>query len=433
MGSRFQSKSAHMADIKGKRIKYDEDDPVQLIEEDDSRKILNPTKQIVEKLIQMTPYQWRIQDRITANDMGNVKFMFNFSYEGDLNYVLRKGSFHYNFCMFVLVRWEPKVHDDYPWIIAFWVCLVGIPLHLWTVRNLRNIGGRLRHVNTMELEEGRMLIDVDFRLPLKFKRKGSITGGRRACHSARQPSLREQHHYDYQPRATFVPSSNQTNRRSPNGPDVYSFCAGGERFSHTDRIIRRKDERPRGHQYNGSRFGSKPYDRHLDCNTKQRWLRDRDAARSLSFSPNVVHDAGADTAIIGALSDMEIIEQTDETMLEREVQKDNLLGVDLMEMEDLNNPHILQVFEVVCDESMSANRVKSGKKMCASLGIHSKKNVFLRRGSPHQRSAKSSALVIQDGTEKTKRSCHVDSKEIRASPSTSDGLMSSRNSLKRHL
>lgn len=65
--------------------------------------------------------------------------------------------------MFVLVRWKPIVHDDYPWIILFWVQLVGFPLHLWTDDNLRNIGGRLGHVDTLELTEGRMLIDIDSR------------------------------------------------------------------------------------------------------------------------------------------------------------------------------------------------------------------------------------------------------------------------------
>lgn len=50
------------------------------------------------------------------------------------------------------------MHDDYPWIIPFWVEITGIPLHLWTVKN---IGGRLGHIDTMELSAGRLLIDVD--------------------------------------------------------------------------------------------------------------------------------------------------------------------------------------------------------------------------------------------------------------------------------
>ena len=178
-----------MADIKGKRICYDHDDePIQLTDEDDSPtikdyrmsligKILNPKKQSVVKLIQTMPAQWKMQDRITANDLGSGKFLLNFMNEDDLQSVLRQGPFHYNFCMFVLVRWEPVVHDDYPWIIPFWIEITGIPLHLWTIKNLRNIGGRLGHIDTVELSAGRMLIDVDTRKPLTFTRKIASPGG----------------------------------------------------------------------------------------------------------------------------------------------------------------------------------------------------------------------------------------------------------------
>lgn len=171
-----------MADLKGKGILYEDDDaPIRLIEHEGAHiikefrmsligKVLNPKKQNVEKLIQTMPAQWGMQDKITANDLGNGKFLFNFTSEEDINTVLRQGPFHYNFCMFVLVRWEPIVHDDYPWIIPFWVTLVGMPLHLWDDRNLRNIGSRIGHVHTIELTEGRMLIEVDSRKPLRFKR-----------------------------------------------------------------------------------------------------------------------------------------------------------------------------------------------------------------------------------------------------------------------
>ncbi|KAF8108667.1 hypothetical protein N665_0105s0020 [Sinapis alba] len=117
------------------------------------------------------PTQWKMEDRITANDLGNGKFLFNFSSEEDIQKFLRQGIFHYNFCMFVLVRWEPIVHDDFPWIIPFWVEITGIPLHLWIVKNLKNIGGKLGHVDTMELSAGRLIIDVDTRKPLVFTKK----------------------------------------------------------------------------------------------------------------------------------------------------------------------------------------------------------------------------------------------------------------------
>ncbi|KAL0680150.1 hypothetical protein Bca4012_008131 [Brassica carinata] len=189
MGSSFLMKSAHQADVKGKGILYEDDDdvPIKLVDRDDSYlikefglsligKILNHRKQSVEKLLQTMPAQWGLADKITANDLGNGKFLLNFTTEEDLNFVLQQGPFHYNFCMFVLVRWEPIVHNDYPWIIPFWVHLIGFPLHLWTDTNLRNIGGRIGHIDTLELTEGRMLIEVDSRQPLKFSRKVEYEG-----------------------------------------------------------------------------------------------------------------------------------------------------------------------------------------------------------------------------------------------------------------
>lgn len=136
-------------------------------------KILNPKKQNVEKLLQSMPSQWGMQDRITANDLGNGRFLFNFTLEDDLNLVLSKGPFHYNYCMFVLVRWEPVIHDDYAWTIPFWVVLFGIPLHLWNLNNLKSIGGRLGHIDldSIQVAEGRMLINIDSRLPPKFSMK----------------------------------------------------------------------------------------------------------------------------------------------------------------------------------------------------------------------------------------------------------------------
>lgn len=107
------------ADNKGKGILYEDDyQPIKLLDRDDSYvikdfgkaligKILNPKKQSVDKLLQKMPEQWGLLDRITASDLGNGKFLFNFMTEEDLNSVLRQGPFHFNFCMFVLVRWEP--------------------------------------------------------------------------------------------------------------------------------------------------------------------------------------------------------------------------------------------------------------------------------------------------------------------------------------
>ena len=59
---------------------------VKLIDRDDSfvikefgltliGKILNPKKQNMEKLLQTMPSQWGLAERITANDLGNGKFL----------------------------------------------------------------------------------------------------------------------------------------------------------------------------------------------------------------------------------------------------------------------------------------------------------------------------------------------------------------------
>lgn len=72
---------------------------------------------------------------------------------------------------------ETRVHNDYPWIIPFSIRLISVPLHLWTVKNMKNIGSRLGHVDTLELTEDCMLIDVDTRRPLKFSRKAESPEG----------------------------------------------------------------------------------------------------------------------------------------------------------------------------------------------------------------------------------------------------------------
>ena len=96
MGSSHRNHSAHMADIKGKGILYDDDDePIKLTSQDDPTildefslsligKILNPKKQNVEKLLHKMPLHWGLADRITANDLGNGKFLLNFTTEEDL-------------------------------------------------------------------------------------------------------------------------------------------------------------------------------------------------------------------------------------------------------------------------------------------------------------------------------------------------------------
>ncbi|KAG2252859.1 hypothetical protein Bca52824_082995 [Brassica carinata] len=339
MGSYYRQRSSHMVDLKGKGILYEDDDtPIKLTDQDDTLivnefslsligKILNPKKQNFEKLLQKMPSQWGMADRITANDLGNGKFLINFTSEEDLSFVLRQGPFHFNFCVFGLVRWEPIVHDDYPWIIPFKVQVIGIPLHLWTDKNLRNIGARLGHVHvdTLDVAEGRMLVDVDTRRPLKFSRKvetkdgdevtikikyemlfkhcstcGMLTHEKDNCPSVsdmrsrlqphterpgiftrmqlpQEQSQRHNSHNDHRANALsrygqHMETSTRNSVSSGYGEDDRKYAqrkpySGEIQGTHADRIVRRHSDLSRSNRYGGSRASKGPYDRHQ----KQNW------------------------------------------------------------------------------------------------------------------------------------------------------------------
>ncbi|KAG5415186.1 hypothetical protein IGI04_002753 [Brassica rapa subsp. trilocularis] len=346
MGSSYRSNSAHMADIKGKGILYEDDDePIKLTDHDVSQninefklsligKILKPKKQSVEKLLQKMPVQWGMEDRITANDLGNGKFLLNFTTEEELNSVLRQGPFHFNFCMFVLVRWEPIVHDDYPWIIPFWTRLIGVPLHLWTENNLREIGSRLGHVHqdTIELIEGRMLLDLDSRRPLKFARKaespegdevtieikyemlfkhcstcGMLTHEKEYCPSIQRQGvfarvqLQEHRSQQYskplvkkEPTALhskalagpYLKQSSYATGRHANEERRYALNNPREAHKgHVDRVVRRRDEPSWRKKYGGAREEAKPYDRHIGAT----W-REKKSQSQARHDGNVVRD-----------------------------------------------------------------------------------------------------------------------------------------------
>ncbi|KAF8113247.1 hypothetical protein N665_0054s0059 [Sinapis alba] len=135
-------------------VEEEDDDPIQLPDQADEKlikeyslsflgKILNPKPQNVACLIVAMQEQWGISENITACDLGNDRFLFNFDTKEDLNSILSLRPFHHNYCMFVLVRWE-LVH------------LQGIPLHLCTEHNLQAICDKLGKVELTDAPEGRI-------------------------------------------------------------------------------------------------------------------------------------------------------------------------------------------------------------------------------------------------------------------------------------
>ncbi|KAF2608139.1 hypothetical protein F2Q68_00043742 [Brassica cretica] len=225
--------------------------------------------------------------------------------------------------MFVLVRWEPIVHDDYPWMIPFWTRLIGVPLHLWTENNMREIGSRLGHVNvdTLELAEGRMLIDIDTRRPLKFSRKaespegdevtieikydmllkhcstcGMLTNEKEYCPSlgikdktlpqldrpdvfarvqlpaerSQYQLVKKEYRINAKPTQASISYKDRTNRNynssryghSERKPEFEALSSRENHKGHADRIIRRRNEYSRSSRYVGVQNGKGPYDRH---------------------------------------------------------------------------------------------------------------------------------------------------------------------------
>ncbi|KAG5384874.1 hypothetical protein IGI04_036344 [Brassica rapa subsp. trilocularis] len=210
--------------------------------------------------------------------------------------------------MFVLVRWEPIVHDDYPWIVPFWTRLIGVPLHLWTENNLREIGSRLGHVHqdTIELIEGRMLLDIDSRRPLKFARKaespegdevtieikyemlfkhcstcGMLTHEKEHCPSLQRQGVfaRVQTQENRLPMSSHALGKKDTNATHLNNAAV-RFDSGARNYRldlpreaykrHDDRIIRRRDEQPGRKRYGGARQEAKPYDRYNGASWREK-------------------------------------------------------------------------------------------------------------------------------------------------------------------
>lgn len=126
-------------------------------------------------------------------------------------------------------------------------------------------------------------------------------------------------------------------------------------------------------------------------------IHNKSATRSLTFSPNsssVPKSQPAYAMIIGALNDMELTEQIvvadqeDGGFVDGDVNMNDLLGEDLMEMEQ---GCLLKVPQEKRSAGKGRNIKRSSSdrvnhKKSAPLGTHHKKFELLRRGSPRQRS-----------------------------------------------
>ncbi|KAL0730621.1 hypothetical protein Bca4012_026714 [Brassica carinata] len=120
-------------------------------------------------------------------------------------------------------------------------------------------------------------------------------------------------------------------------------------------------------------------------------IRAKCAPRSLTFSPSslqVEANGFENEQIIGALSDMEIVDQSNEGgIMEYELQEDDLLGEDLNEMEGVQ-PYTVATSSTTKEHKDRSTTSSNSNRLIVPLGIQTKKAEFLHRGSPKPRSAK---------------------------------------------
>ncbi|KAH0916945.1 hypothetical protein HID58_024605 [Brassica napus] len=218
--------------------------------------------------------------------------------------------------------------------IPFWTRLIGVPLHLWTENNLREIASRLGHVHqdTIELIEGRMLLDFDSRRPLKFARKaespegdevtveikyemlfkhcstcGMLTHEKEYCPSIQRQGvfarvqLQERGPQQYsKPLAKKEPTALHSKALAGRYLKQSSYATGRyanedrrhdlnnpreDHKGHADRVVRRRDDLSWRKKYGGAREEAKPYARHIGAT----W-REKKSQSQARYDGNVVRD-----------------------------------------------------------------------------------------------------------------------------------------------
>ncbi|CAF2056442.1 unnamed protein product [Brassica napus] len=221
------------------------------------------------------PTQWGLQDRITVNDLGKGKFLFNFTTEEDLMFVLQKGPFHYNYFMF-------EIKYD----MLFKHCTTcGLMSHEKSYCPTLDATTRAqpgeRGGNRLQAEQG----GVFTRVQLPQEHNGHQPSLRyREVNSGRQLSQQDVRKNEVALRGFDTRHRNDHGGRY-HDENVYQNHSRGAN-SHSYRIIRRRDEKPRGNRYGADRYNRGPYDRKVELSWREKRM---DQARVSEQSSAHVH------------------------------------------------------------------------------------------------------------------------------------------------
>ena len=95
--------------------------------------------------------------------------------------------------------------------------------------------------------------------------------------------------------------------------------------------------------------------------------------RSLTFSPQGSANVTDNDQMIGALNDMDMVEPYEGAMMECDDHADDLLGEDLMDLEDKVQSSVMAESSRTKASTKESKRSKRGTKLSAPLGVQTKK------------------------------------------------------------
>ncbi|XP_013713242.1 uncharacterized protein LOC106416909 [Brassica napus] len=120
---------------------------------------------------------WDVEGRVRGINLGNNKCQFDFDKEEDLQKVLHRRPCHFNKWSFSLERWIPTIKEDYPNSMLLWVTITGVPTHYKKDESYRIIGKALGEVDTVDVTNGRVGVQINVDEPLQFERKAGYANG----------------------------------------------------------------------------------------------------------------------------------------------------------------------------------------------------------------------------------------------------------------
>ena len=118
-----------------------------------------------------------MEERVAGTDLGFGRFQFDFVEEEDIETVLKAQPFHFDYWMTALARWQPKMPQNFPSAIPFWIKVLGVPLEFWDASSFQSIGDALGETEEVDLDYGRIKVVIDVGKELSFDTTVDFVGG----------------------------------------------------------------------------------------------------------------------------------------------------------------------------------------------------------------------------------------------------------------